>query len=101
MLETLSDTVKDLVDAAAQLENDALSKSQLDKIIARGAFRPAEDEAIGFWFARFLSARESLWAVMQEVLSVLDKSSTLSDAQMERRYGDLPTSCRGRRNASP
>ncbi len=86
MLKTLSDTIKDLVDAATQLGNDTPTESQLEKIITRGAFRPAEDEAIGFWFARFLSARESLWAVIQDVLSALDNPGITGDPQEERRY---------------
>ena len=86
MLETLSETIKGLIEAASQLQKDAPPKAQLDEIIARGAFRPAEDEAIGFWFARFLSVRESLWAVIEEVLVVLDKPSNAVEQHKEIQY---------------
>lgn len=86
MLETLSDTIKGLIDAASQLKKDAPPKAQLDDIIARGTFRPDEDEAIGFWFARFLSVRESLWAVIEEVLVVLDEPSNAVEQHEELHY---------------
>ena len=74
MPTTLSDTIRALIVAADDLEQDAMSPADLKKIIRRGEFRPDEDEAIGYWFARFLSIRESLWDVMEDVLEVLDKS---------------------------
>lgn len=86
MLETLSDTIKGLIDAASQLKKDAPPKAQLDDIIARGTFRPDEDEAIGFWFARFLTVRESLWAVIEEVLVVLDEPSNAVEQHEELHY---------------
>lgn len=76
MLSTLSETISGLIVAADQLHVDAPTQAQLAKIIERGDFRPAEDEAIGFWFARFLTARENLWAVIDDVRSVLDKDET-------------------------
>lgn len=86
VLETLSDTISGLIEAASQLREDAPTKSQLDEIVARGEFRPAEDEAIGFWFARFLSVRESLWAAIEEVLTVLDGPSNPVEQQKELHY---------------
>ena len=72
LLTTLSGTVRGLVEAAGELAQDAPSRAQLEEIVARGEFRPSEDEAIGFWFARFLSIRESLWSVVDAVDVVLD-----------------------------
>ncbi len=72
MLATLTDDVKGLLNAATQLEEDAPAPAVLDAIVARGEFRPAEDEAMGFWFARFLTAREHLWTTINEVRDVLD-----------------------------
>ncbi len=86
MLETLSDTMKGLVEAASQLQQDAPPKSQLDKIVARGEFRPTEDEAIGFWFARFLSVRESLWTVIEDVQIILDGPPDSVEKQKELHY---------------
>ena len=85
-LETLSETIRGLIEAASQLVNDAPSESQLNAIIARGEFRPAEDEAIGFWFARFLSIRESLWAVIEDVSDVLDDPANPLERQGELRF---------------
>ena len=79
---TLSDTIRGLIVAADDLEQDAMSVAALDEIIRRGEFRPDEDEAIGYWFARFLSVRESLWDVIEDVLEVLDKS--ISDIRGKR-----------------
>lgn len=79
---TLSDTMRGLIAAADDLEKDAMSAAELEKIIRRGEFRPDEDEAIGYWFARFLSVRESLWDVIEDVLEVLDKS--IADIQGKR-----------------
>jgi uncharacterized protein YycO len=85
-LKTLSDTMRGLIEAASQLQNDAPSASQLEAIVERGEFRPAEDEAIGFWFARFLSIRESLWAVIADVLAELDRPGDPIGHESELRY---------------
>ena len=71
MLETLGKTIRGLIDAADQLQDDAPPRSQLEEIVARGEFRPAEDEAIGFWFARFLTVRDNLWNVINDVRTIL------------------------------
>lgn len=86
MLGTLSDTIRGLIEAASQLEKDAPAAPQLDEIVTRGEFRPTEDEAIGFWFARFLSVRESLWDVIDDVLTVLDKPASSIKSRNELRY---------------
>jgi uncharacterized protein YycO len=86
VLKTLSETMRGLIEAVSQLQHDAPSESQLNAIVARGEFRPAEDEAIGFWFARFLSIRESLWAVIEDVLAVLDQPASPLKRQSELRY---------------
>lgn len=86
MLESLSDTMRGLIDAADQLQEDAPPRSQLDEIVARGEFRPSEDEAIGFWFARFLTVRDNLWNVINDVRNVLYKSSDPITEADELRY---------------
>jgi uncharacterized protein YycO len=78
--------MKGLIEAASQLQKDAPPKSQLDKIVARGEFRPTEDEAIGFWFARFLSVRESLWTVIEDVRIILDGPPNSFEKQRELHY---------------
>ena len=71
MLENLGETFRGLINAADQLRDDAPLRSQLEEIVARGDFRPAEDEAIGFWFARFLTVRDNLWNVINDVRTIL------------------------------
>ena len=58
--------MRGLVTAADELKRDAPSDEALQAIIGRGEFRPSEDEAIGYWFARFLSVRESLWYALYQ-----------------------------------
>lgn len=86
LLGKLCDTIRSLAESVSQLEADAPSRSQLDTIVARGDFRPDEDEAIGFWFARFLSVRESFWSVIEDILTILDKPTLSIKSQNELRY---------------
>ena len=86
MPASLGDTMRGLIDAADALERDAPPRAQLKKIVRRGDFRPSEDEAIGYWFARFLSIRESLWDVIEDVLEVLEKPLDEIQSQRDLRY---------------
>jgi len=73
MLESLASSIEGLISATTQLQDDAPTESRLAEIIARGDFRPSEDEEIGFWFARFLTARENLRLVINEVQTELER----------------------------
>ena len=64
-LQIHADAVRGLIDAAALLRADAPTKSELQAIIDQGEFRPTENEAIAYWFARFLTIRESLKSMTQ------------------------------------
>ena len=86
MLATLTDDLRGLQNAVAQLEQDAPSRPFLDTIIERGEFRPAEDEAIGFWFARFLTARDNLWSIINDVRDVLDDPTRPSESLQKLRF---------------
>ena len=81
-LQTLADTVKGLIDAAALLKEDAPTKTELQTIIDRGEFRPVEDETIGYWFARFLTIRESVWLVIDDVIEILDGTRSTNDEEL-------------------
>ena len=72
MSATLSDTIRGLITAVDELELGAPAVEELQTIIQRGEFRPSEDESIGYWFARFLSVRESLWTVIEDVLEAIN-----------------------------
>ena len=74
-LQTIVDTVLGLIEAATRLKEDAPTDSELAPIIERGELRPVEDEAIGYWFARYLTVRESLWSVINDVRGILDKTT--------------------------
>ncbi len=86
MLATLTDDLRGLQNAVAQLEQDAPPRAFLDAIIERGEFRPAEDEAIGFWFARFLTARDNLWSIINDVRDVLDDPTRPSESLQKLKY---------------
>ncbi len=81
-LKTLADTVSGLIDAARLLKGDAPTGDELQTIIERGEFRPSENEAIGYWFARYLTVRESLWSVIDDVVGVLDGTRSGNDAEL-------------------
>ena len=72
MLERLKHTIEPLLDAVPSLEADALSSSAVSAIVDRKHFRPEENEAIAHWFARFLTQRDVLWTVINEVDAQLD-----------------------------
>ena len=85
-LQSLSDTVRGLLDEAADMVDNAPTTSELDTIISRGDFRPAEDEAIARWFARFLNTRELLWTVIEDVLRVLATPQETEESKDSLRY---------------
>ena len=85
-LDRLSDTIWGLQQAVTSLHEDAPGTAQLETIVNRGDFRPSEDEAIGFWFARFLTVREELWSVINEVLAKIDKPLGTVREETELRY---------------
>ena len=65
-MQRLANTAIALSDAVPEFIADALPGEQLAAAIERGAFRPAEDEAVGYWFSRFLTLRQDLWDVLQD-----------------------------------
>ena len=81
-LQSLADAVTGLIDASALLKADAPTRGELRTIIDRGEFRPVEDEAFGFWFARYLSVREALWSVIDDVKSRLDGARRTGDEEL-------------------
>ncbi|MEM8682151.1 MAG: YiiX/YebB-like N1pC/P60 family cysteine hydrolase [Pseudomonadota bacterium] len=74
-IRRLANAVTGLGDAVSRVRADAPSESELATIIERGDFRPVEDEAIGYWYARFLTVRESLWDVIDECRRNLEHST--------------------------
>lgn len=86
MLQNLTEDFRGLQNAVTQLQEDAPQQAWLTAIIDRGEFRPAEDEAVGFWFARFLTARDNLWTIINEVRDVLDDPTRPSVSHHKQRF---------------
>ncbi|MBT8098663.1 MAG: hypothetical protein KJO82_02880 [Gammaproteobacteria bacterium] len=80
--QTLADTVRGLIDAASLLRDDAPTKAELQVVIDRGEFRPAENEAIGYWFARYLTVRESLWTAIDDIRQILKGTTSSNEEQL-------------------
>ncbi len=81
-LQVLARSVDGLMDAVSRIKTDAPSPSALDAVIERGEFRPAEDESIGYWFARFLTVRESLWDVIDDSRHALDHGAVEAEDRL-------------------
>lgn len=81
-IQTLAATVEGLIEAASLLRIDAPATAELQAIIERGKFRPLENESISYWFARYLTIRESLWLVIEEVREALDGARGTSDEEL-------------------
>ena len=74
MVRSDATTLKGLLVARESLESDAPSADWLGGIIERGVFRPSEDEALGFWFARLLTLRENLKDLIEALKAEAGKS---------------------------
>ena len=72
MHDGLQPTVLGLIDAVPNLERSALAQQEIREIVARGYLRPAEDEKLIHWFARYLTQREALWSVINEIDASID-----------------------------
>ncbi len=73
MIRDFATTLRGLLDSAHNIEADAPPVDQLGRIVDRGVFRPAEDESIGFWFARVLTTRNNLRRLIEELTDLVDK----------------------------
>ena len=84
-MNRLLSTFRALQQATEQLDAEAPTSEILDSIIEARLARPADDELLAYWFARYLSIRQSLWILINDCLSSGDRQSqdktvhTLSD----------------------
>jgi len=79
----LLSTFQALHQASVQLEADTPSVDTLNRIIKSGLARPADDELLAYWFARYLSVRQSLWNLINDCIDSHDKQVPgLSDEQV-------------------
>jgi len=65
----LLSTFRALQQASEQLDADAPSAETLNGIIKSGMVRPADNELLAYWFARYLSVRQSLWDLINECIA--------------------------------
>ena len=63
--------------ALPKLLDDAMSREQLDEIIAKQLFSPSNDEQIAYWFARFISINQNLWDIVDTAISLTGGTSKL------------------------
>jgi len=61
-------TFNALLQASDELHRDAPSTELLSDIIASKLVRPADNEALGYWFARYLTIRQELWDLINDCL---------------------------------
>ncbi len=76
LITYFANTLRGLLDVTHSIETDAPTAEQLGAIIERGVFRPAEDESIGFWFARVLTTRENLKTLIEQLTAAVDKPTS-------------------------
>jgi len=80
------EAVKNLQDAVSHLESVEQERKDIQQAIERGHFRPQEDERLWSWFARFLTVRESLWEIIDEVSDALHHDINLINEIEDWRY---------------
>jgi len=66
--QQLVDTFDALLEASDQIAAEKPSAELLEQIITSAIVRPNQNESLGYWFARFLSVRQSLWELINECL---------------------------------
>jgi len=57
-----------LLQSSDELLVDAPSNEMLAGIVADGLVRPAENEILAYWFARYLTIRQELWELINDCL---------------------------------
>jgi len=77
-MKRLVDTFHALLLASDELEIDAPSAEFLDQIIESEIIRPAENELLGYWYARYLSIRQALWELINECLKTASQLAMAS-----------------------
>ena len=67
-IQTLVQILRSIEAMLPELEQEALAAApELKEIIAAQYFTPGQDERIKEWFTKFLTLRESLWEIIDEV----------------------------------
>ncbi len=67
LIESSALALRSLIDAAGGLESVEVLRQHLDMAVARGYFRPAEEDRLMAWMGALLSVRSGLWEILEEV----------------------------------
>lgn len=67
-IESLAASLRNLLAASNTIESDAPSSEFLQQVIDSQVFRPSESERMVYWFARYLTVRESIWEVIDQAV---------------------------------
>lgn len=74
-MNRLLSTFRALKQASEQLDAEAPTAELLKGIIEAGLVRPAENELLSYWFARYLSVRHSLWNLIDDCVASADRQT--------------------------
>lgn len=82
-MNRLLSTFWSLLQASDELVTDSPSTEMLSVIIENELVRPADNEVLAYWFARYLSIRQGLWDLINDCLESGDRHAHgLNDEQV-------------------
>ena len=82
-MNRLRTTFLALLQASDEVESDAPPAHVLAEIVENGLVRPADNEVLAYWFARYLSIRQGLWDLINDCLESGDRHTHgLNDEQV-------------------
>ena len=58
--------------ASDSLQEDSLLKNAVSHLEQHAVLRPDQNEVVAYWFARYLSVRETLWELINETTALVD-----------------------------
>lgn len=85
-IKNILNALYSLQDSITNLESVDQEREDIKQAIARGYFRPQEDQRLWNWFARFLTVREGLWEIIDEVSDALHYDINLIEHIEDWRY---------------
>lgn len=82
-MKRLVATFQALLHSSDELHSEMPSKDTIAAIVDNGFFRPAENEFLAYWFARYLSVRQELWDLINQcIVSGNRHENGLNDEQV-------------------
>ena len=86
LIESGARSIASLAPALAGLENSSTELEGNSRAIERGHFTPAEEDRLGSWFARHLTARSALLETINEITPVLNSEDKDDDRTLLRGF---------------